>query len=47
MKDALSEHIQTTASAISSGWPMRFMGTFAITASSRVCTTSSVIGVVT
>ena len=47
MNDALSEHIQTTASAISSGTPMRFIGTFAITASRRVFTTSSVIGVVT
>ena len=46
MNDALSEHIQTTASAISSGTPMRFIGTFAITSSSRVLTISSVIGVV-
>ncbi len=46
MNDALSEHIQTTASAISSGTPMRFIGTFAKVASSRVSTTSLVIGVV-
>jgi hypothetical protein len=46
MNEALSEHIQTTASAISSGTPIRFIGTLAITASKRVLTTSSVIGVV-
>lgn len=33
MNDALSEHIQTTASAISSETPIWFIGTLAISAS--------------
>ena len=46
MKDALSEHIQATASAISPGTPMRRIGTLARISSPRSALVSFVIGVV-